>query len=396
MKKEFSQAGISLIQVMVSLAILAVAQLAMMRMSETQNKNTKTTEVKFESIEIINNIRNVLTDKDACRRTFGPILPYPGIPLTGAHDANSEPAGFIDEILNANGDVVYRSGATSMIGGTQVTIKHFSMSSSQTPASTITPGSKGRTHLEVTLDRTDKIFGAQEITKKILLNVNTVNNSGVAMISGCSTASTGDSIETIAEYVCKTIGGTYLATGRDGDGDCSDIAPFGLSTFSKPVMTPMVPAPVVGMGAEVYGPFSVTGITTLNGDTDIDGNLKMLAGHTVELESDRRLKHDIKTLKNILYKLKKIRGVSYVWNRNNEEDIGVIAQEIQSEFPELVRMGENGFLAVKYPQLTAVLIQAVKEMELNNKLKDKKIHTLGIKQSDLERRIKKLEEKYKE
>jgi len=161
-------------------------------------------------------------------------------------------------------------------------------------------------------------------------------------------------------------------------------------------MTPMVPAPVVGMGAEVYGPFSVTGITTLNGDTDIDGNLKMLAGHTVELESDRRLKHDIKTLKNILYKLKKIRGVSYVWNRNNEEDIGVIAQEIQSEFPELVRMGENGFLAVKYPQLTAVLIQAVKEMELNNKLKDKKIHTLGIKQSDLERRIKKLEEKYKE
>jgi hypothetical protein len=43
-------------------------------------------------------------------------------------------------------------------------------------------------------------------------------------------------------------------------------------------------------------------------------------------------------------------------------DIGVIAQEIEAVLPELVTTRDNGYKAVKYEKLTAVLIQAVKEL----------------------------------
>jgi hypothetical protein len=48
-------------------------------------------------------------------------------------------------------------------------------------------------------------------------------------------------------------------------------------------------------------------------------------------------------------------------------DIGVIAQEVEKIFPEIVTTRDNGYKAVKYEKLTAILIEAVKE--LTNKVK---------------------------
>ena len=44
------------------------------------------------------------------------------------------------------------------------------------------------------------------------------------------------------------------------------------------------------------------------------------------------------------------------------KDVGVIAQEVEKVLPELVSDRENGYKAVKYDKLTAVLIEAVKEL----------------------------------
>lgn len=43
-------------------------------------------------------------------------------------------------------------------------------------------------------------------------------------------------------------------------------------------------------------------------------------------------------------------------------DLGVVAQEIEKVFPELVATRDTGYKAVKYEKLVAVLIQAVKEL----------------------------------
>ena len=82
--------------------------------------------------------------------------------------------------------------------------------------------------------------------------------------------------------------------------------------------------------------------------------------------SDARLKKDVVTLDGALDKLDAIRGVRYNWideTASKDSQVGVIAQEIQSVYPELVSEGGNGYLSVDYPKLTAVLIQAAKELK---------------------------------
>ena len=42
-------------------------------------------------------------------------------------------------------------------------------------------------------------------------------------------------------------------------------------------------------------------------------------------------------------------------------NVGVVAQDVEAVLPEAVTMDEAGYKAVKYEQLTALLIEAVKE-----------------------------------
>jgi hypothetical protein len=77
--------------------------------------------------------------------------------------------------------------------------------------------------------------------------------------------------------------------------------------------------------------------------------------------SDRSLKKDISTIRDALDKVKAMRGVNFTMINSGEVNIGVIAQEVQEVIPEVIR-NNNGMLSVAYGNLTAVLIEAVKEL----------------------------------
>ena len=82
--------------------------------------------------------------------------------------------------------------------------------------------------------------------------------------------------------------------------------------------------------------------------------------------SDARLKKNIVNLDGALDKIDNIRGVYHDWIDEawgKERQIGVIAQEVQAIYPELVQEGGNGYLSVNYPKLTAVLLQSIKELK---------------------------------
>ena len=88
--------------------------------------------------------------------------------------------------------------------------------------------------------------------------------------------------------------------------------------------------------------------------------------------SDERLKDNIKTIENGLDKVEQLRGVTYT--RNEKENIGVIAQEVEKILPEIVLTADDemGTKSVDYSRLTAVLIEAVKELsEKIQKLENK-------------------------
>ena len=66
-----------------------------------------------------------------------------------------------------------------------------------------------------------------------------------------------------------------------------------------------------------------------------------------------------------------LRGVRYRWNALGQqrggaahaEQVGVLAQEVEKVYPELVSTGADGYKAVNYAQLTPVLIEAMKEQQ---------------------------------
>ena len=84
--------------------------------------------------------------------------------------------------------------------------------------------------------------------------------------------------------------------------------------------------------------------------------------------SDERLKENITPIENSLDILKQINGYYFDWkempgiHENEGHDIGVVAQEIGAVLPEIVTTRENGYMAVKYEKLVALLIQTNKEL----------------------------------
>jgi len=99
------------------------------------------------------------------------------------------------------------------------------------------------------------------------------------------------------------------------------------------------------------------------------GEIRATGDITAFYSSDERLKENFVILDGALGKVNQLNGYEFDWKDGIEDivskkghDIGVKAQEVQAAYPELVHERDNGYLAVDYVKLTAVLIQAVKEL----------------------------------
>jgi hypothetical protein len=103
----------------------------------------------------------------------------------------------------------------------------------------------------------------------------------------------------------------------------------------------------------------------------IDTNGNVIVNGQVVHSSDVRLKTHIRTIPDALNKVLKLRGVEFEWKKDSDRDkdpdpglhIGLIAQEVESIFPELVETGPDGYKSVAYANVTAILIEAVKEQQ---------------------------------
>lgn len=92
---------------------------------------------------------------------------------------------------------------------------------------------------------------------------------------------------------------------------------------------------------------------------------------TIGACSDERYKTDFAKLENSLDKVMQLNGLYYNWKREefpereftDQRQIGVIAQEVEALFPEIVLTGEDGYKSVDYGKLTPILLEAIKEQQ---------------------------------
>jgi len=82
--------------------------------------------------------------------------------------------------------------------------------------------------------------------------------------------------------------------------------------------------------------------------------------------SDIRMKTNIHTISNALDSVMGLRGVTFIWKNSPEmgNRIGVIAQEVEKVIPEIVFTNKvDGYKGVLYGEMTAVLIEALKQQQ---------------------------------
>ena len=80
--------------------------------------------------------------------------------------------------------------------------------------------------------------------------------------------------------------------------------------------------------------------------------------------SDRRLKKDIKPIKDSLAKLGKIDGVTFNWkdSRKSKKQLGLIAQDVEEIYPEIVKNNIDGMKSIAYLDLIAPVINAIQDL----------------------------------
>lgn len=110
------------------------------------------------------------------------------------------------------------------------------------------------------------------------------------------------------------------------------------------------------------------GLTNPSYSLHVSGKIK---SDGITETSDVRLKKDIEPIGSALSKILSLNGVTYNWRvdefpqfkLSEERDMGVIAQEVEKVFPEVVNTDDEGYLSVEYSHLVPALIEAIKEQQ---------------------------------
>ena len=116
-----------------------------------------------------------------------------------------------------------------------------------------------------------------------------------------------------------------------------------------------------------------------NAQVRIEPNGKALATGGFHSTSDSRVKSDIKKLNNSLEKINKISGYSFIRKdfEVEKQQIGLIAQDVEKEFPEVVDTDEkNGMKSISYDNLIGPLVESIKDLTKLNSNLSKRIEEL--------------------
>ena len=199
-----------------------------------------------------------------------------------------------------------------------------------------------------------------------------INNTGLVSIVKSPVAGGSYNIGAGNLYVHSNLGVGRTPEQQDGSGETDgriwaseEIVVYNMG--ASPAIRSVILKKVSGAGMLYLraGDDSVT--------VTLDGGTGQITASSFTSFSSKRFKKKIKNLKDGLAAINSLRPVTFDWkNRNKQNDIGLIAEEVNEVLPIIVAKDENGDVSgLDYGKLTPILIQAVKELTIEvNKLKN--------------------------
>jgi hypothetical protein len=204
------------------------------------------------------------------------------------------------------------------------------------------------------------------------------NVSGNAVVAG--TLGIGTTTPAGGLHITSGNGGPGTGTGTAGVvmGGAATLPPYlelrGSGTSGSPT-TPYLDF------AETSDQDYATRLISVGGTLNVSGSNALLLkvngsvqATNVTYTSDARFKQHVRPLVGALSSVLALRGVRYEWNALGVQhggtagasQVGVLAQEVEKVYPELVSTDKDGYKAVNYAQLTPVLLEAIKELAAQN------------------------------
>ena len=274
--------------------------------------------------------------------------------------------------LNSATSSYETNGRGIVSGSSQITISSTTgyTDYSSSVATSISASSAAATAAATWNTLSGKPTGIVSGSSQTIINL---NSAAPGVVSG--------SAQTIANLPTGTVSGSSQLSGTT----ITDLTIINLTTINETASV------IFSSGSNRFGDFgndthSFTGSVQISGSQTITGTLTVTGAITATGDitafsaSDIRFKENIITIESPIEKIKMISGNTYDWKAENKDihgfegnDVGVIAQEIEEVLPQLVVTRDNGYKAVKYDKLVALLIEGIKEQQkqiedLSNKI----------------------------
>ena len=161
--------------------------------------------------------------------------------------------------------------------------------------------------------------------------------------------------DTTGNYIAAVSGGTGVSVSGSGEGATATVSIGQAVSTSSDVR------------------FDSFGVGTAASGTT--GEIRATNNITAFYSSDERLKEDVTYIDDALHKVNSINGVEFNWTAEYMEryggedgffirkhDVGLIAQDVEKVLPEVVAERDDGYKALKYDRIVALLVNSIHEL----------------------------------
>ncbi len=228
-------------------------------------------------------------------------------------------------------------------------------------------------------------------TRSIAMGYNVTASGGTSVALGESTTASGTGAVALGRSTAATntyatamgnvtvaSGGGATAMGRETLASGNNATSMGHATIAQAYASVALGTFNVAAGNAAIAVAGDPVLVVGNGTTNVNRsnaltllrNGDLTIAGTLSQSSDARLKKEIVPLTGSLEKLAAVSGYHYYWKapekRGSSLQTGLLAQEVETHFPELVVENTQGMKSVAYTGLIPHLVEGVKELKRAN------------------------------